>query len=259
MSQVEIVALWAGLLIGVASTVLALVTIVLAISAERRSERVSAQTIKSLQKIETTIERQSQDTGQLIKAAWDKLLGVVGTPSPTLEGSVHEIVAGITAELRTESNSPEVRVALDERLQERLERSISALERVASSSPSGNRDQSDNEIDPRGISSLLDRLSPPALELVRILDEESLHLTYSQYNELLQTDSEIAGALQELRNCDLVIPLTSATHEPVYWFPPWLSKMISPALVMVARGAPNTHSLLRRRLSAVGYPEDSSD
>lgn len=258
MSQVETVALWVSLLIGVASMVLAVVTIVLAISAERRSERVSSQTIQSLQKIETTVERQSQDTGQLIKAAWDKLLGAVGDRPLVPEVSINEIVAGITAELRAERISAVAEGAIDGKFQENIERSVAALERLTSSNQSENVDHNDSTVDLKYISNLLDELSPSALEFVRIMNQENLHLTYSQYKGLLQAGAESSVALRELRDCDLVIPLRSATLEPVYWFPPKLSGIISPALVMISRDAPDIHSRLRRRLSEFGYPEGSS-
>lgn len=77
MTDVEKVALWIGLLSGAISIALSLVAIVFAILVDKRAKDVSDQTIKSLQKIESAVERQSDDTRELIKAGWDKMLGTV--------------------------------------------------------------------------------------------------------------------------------------------------------------------------------------
>ena len=74
MADVDKIALWAGLISSIVSIVLSIVAIVVAILVNSRSEKVSDQTIKSLQKIESSIERLSGDTSGLIKGAWDTML-----------------------------------------------------------------------------------------------------------------------------------------------------------------------------------------
>lgn len=75
MSDVEKIALWVGLISSIVSIVLSIVAIVFAGIVDRSARNVSAQTIKSLQKIESYVERLSSDTTGLIKAGWDRMLG----------------------------------------------------------------------------------------------------------------------------------------------------------------------------------------
>ena len=87
----------------IAGIVLSIVAIVFSILVDRRSSKVSDQTIQSLQKIESTVEHLSSDTRELIKAGWDKMLGSVDrAPSNAAEVSAKQIAEGIVAELRSE-------------------------------------------------------------------------------------------------------------------------------------------------------------
>ena len=70
--------------------------------------QVNYQTIKSLQKIESTVERLSEDTLNLIKAGWDKMLGGFGdAPGSSRdeedeEREDREIASGLTDEAKAE-------------------------------------------------------------------------------------------------------------------------------------------------------------
>src|SRR5215472_12657649 len=100
MSQVDSVALWAGLLSSIVGITLSLVAIVFTWAVNQRSSQVNDAMIKSLQKIESTMEHQAEETTNLIRVAWEKLLGNVGesnviespvTDEATAEGAIEEI------------------------------------------------------------------------------------------------------------------------------------------------------------------------
>jgi mannose/fructose/N-acetylgalactosamine-specific phosphotransferase system component IIC len=59
MTDVEKIALWVGLIASIVSIVLSVVAIVFARIVDKSAREVSAQTIKSLQKIESYVERLS--------------------------------------------------------------------------------------------------------------------------------------------------------------------------------------------------------
>jgi hypothetical protein len=151
MGEVEKVALWAGLLASVVSTVLSIVAIWFAVHVNSRSESVSDQTIKSLQKIESFVQRLSEDTSGLVKAAWDKMLGTF-QPSETIGSKsgaavAKEVASGLTAELKTEieeETDPNEKVSAAE-LKERYEKVLGlwekALENQILSTPGRSRAQ----------------------------------------------------------------------------------------------------------------------
>src|SRR3954464_15733564 len=101
MGEVERVALWVGLIASVAGIVLSIVAIWFAREVDTRSAAITKQTIQSLQKIESTVERQSKDTQELIKAAWDAMLGGMGQPqtpapsSPAQAGATQRLASGL--------------------------------------------------------------------------------------------------------------------------------------------------------------------
>src|SRR5258706_16016557 len=97
MTDVEKIALWVGLFASIVSIVLSFVAIAFAILVDRGARAVSGQTIKSLQKIESDVQRQSDDTRELIKAGWDKMLIGVDKelqPKP-FDTSPKDLAAGI--------------------------------------------------------------------------------------------------------------------------------------------------------------------
>jgi len=88
LTQLETVGLWAGLLSAVVSVVLSLVAIFFARDVDRRSIEISNQTIRSLQTIQSTVQRLSEDTGGLIKVAWERMLGTMGAQSAQADGDL---------------------------------------------------------------------------------------------------------------------------------------------------------------------------
>src|SRR5579872_612279 len=98
MNEVDHIALWAGLISSIVGIVLSILAIISSILSNIRLEKVTDQTVKSLQKIESDVERISEETSGLIKAGWERMLGTMGaTPPPT---SAKEIAAGLTDEIR---------------------------------------------------------------------------------------------------------------------------------------------------------------
>ena len=71
--------LWAGLIASIAGIVLSVAALIFGVWVNNRATEVRDQTIKSLQKIESAVERLSEDTRGLINAGWDKMLGGFGT------------------------------------------------------------------------------------------------------------------------------------------------------------------------------------
>ena len=69
------VATWTGVFSSVVSIVLSVVAILFARDVDRRSMEVNNQTIRSLETIQATVQRLSDDTGGLIKMAWERMLG----------------------------------------------------------------------------------------------------------------------------------------------------------------------------------------
>lgn len=146
MSQVETVAMWAGLIASIAGIVLSVAALVFGVWVNNRATEVSDQTIRSLQKIESAVERLSDDTRNLIKAGWDKMLGSVENLSAPQRAEAEdaederqpatEIASGLAQEARADLGltgerpsggavSPEL-VQRFERVLENLEQSMAA-------------------------------------------------------------------------------------------------------------------------------------
>src|ERR1700737_1894513 len=103
LTQLETVGLWAGLLSAVVSVVLSLVAIFFARDVDRRSIEISNQTIRSLQTIQATVQRLSEDTGGLIKVAWERMLGTMGAQAPQIDNNLQGLLAGLLAEFREDA------------------------------------------------------------------------------------------------------------------------------------------------------------
>jgi hypothetical protein len=254
LTQVETVALWTGLLAGVVSIVLSVVAILFAHNVDQRSSEVSNQTIRSLESIQSTVERLSADTGGLIKVAWDRMLvGAIGATSPEADTDLRAAMSGLLAELRQEVGE----VAPGTEL-ERL--TVEAGDRV--------RDGSDSEEPTRrptgafnAAARSIESLSPISTELLRALTDEHAHLTRAQYKRL-RANPGLKLALEELRARDLVVPLAgrneSDEEETVYWLAPWFHDVIGPALVFTGHERPtdNEAAHVHAALREVGYFDD---
>lgn len=181
MSQVELVALWAGLLSSVVGIVLSVVALVFTWVVNRRSERISDHTIQSLQKIESTVANLSESTTGLIKAAWDKMLGSFGSVDDSRRvGHAREAAAGVAAEIRQEladEASGKPATSAKDKV-DRVETVLAQLEHLL---PSRRSAFSDGSLLEYVLSELRTR-SPEARELFSAL--KFRHLTKKQYDSL---------------------------------------------------------------------------
>lgn len=259
MTDVEKIALWVGLLSSVVSIVLSVIAIIFARIVDKNARDVSEQTIRSLQKIETYVERMSSDTTGLIKAGWDRMLGSVAIPPSADENiSAKELAAGLMAELRdqlgssdgdvgNERMSSEPRQAVEEAMRG-LRSSLEAQLRVpkASTRPSEALDD---------VMERLRALSPEARGLATFL-ANGRHLTSAEVKKLMK-DSDLSAAISELRDSGLLVPLEgySSTGKTiaVYYFPPAVSKTIRAALLMMPDLDDQLFGLVMSELKKVGY------
>lgn len=252
MNEVESVALWVGIFAGIAGIVLAVVAIWFARSVDDRAKRVSDQTIRSLQKIETKVEGLSDDTINLIKVGWDRMLGQVGSENATQDpkGSAETLVGGMTAELEARIGEEgdlskeelEKFIALLEDIEAPLASQIAALSHAGSSA--GMMDH---------ILRSLKSLSAEAQELVGHL--HTTHLSRDEYTQLLASD--IGASLIELREEGLLVPLKgfspAGEDNPVYYFPPTIVNELRAALNFLPENPPEVSSNVFRELLKAGY------
>jgi hypothetical protein len=210
-----------------------------------------------LQKIESAVERLSDDTRNLIKAGWDKMLNGVGAQANDEEGreSERRIASGLAEEARADlglngegSDLPNegvtpTQVQKIERVLENLEQSLEA--------------QLKNFHPRRGKTGLIDQLlerlddlSPEALALLTII-ASSHHLERKQYQRLAKNPS-LAKAIRELRKEGFLVPLSGV---PVYWLPPSMGKQIKAATLLMPEQDPNTNTEVRKELARIEYPD----
>ena len=256
MSQVELVALWAGLIASIAGIVLSIVAITFSILVDRRSSKISDHTIQSLQKIESTVERLSSDTRELIKAGWDKMLGNFSGESPEAPAEIraNEISAGIVSELRSElkslanESSEKAPSAKDiEGMIRNLETSLTTqLSDLAASRRPG--EQLDRAL------MKLTKLSPPAKVLLGEISKAGRHISRDEYNVLLKTPLE--GPLKELREIGAIIPVVhhaKGQDIPCYYFPPFAAPAIRGAIPLLEKPAESTIHDVRKELAKIRY------
>lgn len=257
MGQIETVALWAGLVGSVVSVVLSLVAIWFAVQVERNSRAVSDQTVRSLQKIETEVERLSGDTRELIKAGWDKMLGAVHPEGIHLSeiAGAKEVAAGVVAELRSDLasltkqvNTPDEEANI-KALLKRLETTLSAhiMAEVRADGPAVSLEHAMGMIGP---------LSP----LAKALATEIIpcHLTRKQYRAL--ATGPIGSAVAELRESGVLVPVVGYNEEdkeiPVYYFPSTLAKTLKAVLPTMSPPHEEVRRTARNELERVGYSKE---
>jgi hypothetical protein len=265
VSQVEVVALWAGLIASIAGIVLSIAALVFGVWVNNRATQVNDQTIKSLQKIESTVERLSEDTRNLIKAGWDKMLVGFGDSTGSIkddeeeEKSDREIASGLTEEAKVElglidqhkdsqSRSTKEELQQIDQVLNRLQETLQAQLRNASL-----RGKTGRSTDL--MMGKISALSSKAQALLRSV-APSWHLTRDQYIKLRH--SPISTALLELRKAGLLVPLSG--HEdagekiPVYWLPPGTSRRIKAALELISEPPVDIRETVEKELQNVGYP-----
>jgi hypothetical protein len=255
MSQVDTVALWAGLISSIAGIVLSIVAMWFAIWVNDRSTEVNNQMIKSLQKIESSVERVSADTRELISAAWKKMLGDIGQdgePEADDVGEPEQISGGIASELKSElteglSNSAGPRIESIERTLKDLQETLAAQLRDRTST--GRSESLD------GLVRKVNGLPADAQALLLIL-VNGRHLDRSQYIAASQ-DSELGPAVQALRSAGLLVPLAGWNEEseriPVYYLAPGRQRRIKVAMQLTKDVPRDVVNRILEALGGIGY------
>ncbi|HYI65415.1 MAG TPA: hypothetical protein VEW95_00665 [Candidatus Limnocylindrales bacterium] len=195
----ELMGLWVGLVASIVGIVLSIVAMVFAFAVDQRSRTVTNQTIQSLQKIETTVERMSSDTEGLVKAAWDKLLlgGQHGTAVPTADVQTPSATVSPESAALGGQGRP---------------RSLSRVDMVMAQ---------------------LANVSPAAVELARLL-ARGRHLTHKEYHQLRDEGDYFAHALKDLRDVGLLVELKHEGEiDPVFWFPSGAVDHVLPAATLL--------------------------
>jgi hypothetical protein len=262
LSGVESVGLWTGIIVGVASVVLALVAIYFSLEVDRRSAQTAASTIKALERIDGAVQGQSRDTRDLIKVGWERMLGNVGSGaplSPTDDEGIKEIAAGLAAEIRAglaqdvaatgaEDLSGESSRAASEAINE-LRETLESQLRTAQSRPG---DEVQFWIDQ------ITRLSEEAQAVLRLLARQS-HITAAQMRKLQSDPDGIRDELHELRRGGFLVPLEGYDRERkktlVYWLPPGKVRALRAALTMLPEPNTDYGSFAESVLEDAGYPD----
>jgi hypothetical protein len=258
MSQVESVALWAGLISSIVGIVLSIVAIVFTWVVNRRADKISDHTIQSLQKIESAVEGLSSNTNELIKAAWDKMLGNVtaqhsDAPTAIADRDRRELAAGIAAEIKEELGLLEGSPMVDPETFSRVEQSLERLE-VAVQTSTAVRTKANR------FSELIDMLlptlrqiSPEAFELIAAIRNK--HLTASQYRSLRA--SVLGHAVAELRDTGLLSPHVGYDQHQkesrVYFIPNGLHRVIDAAISLLPPSSEEIKLGVNKELIRIGY------
>lgn len=259
MSQVDTAAVWIGLVAGIVSTVLAIVAMTFTFMVDRRSRDINDQMIKSLQKIESSVEGVAASTTNLIKVAWERMLprAVHDSPQDVAEAdeSVRAIAAGMAAELRAELG-PQAKQDGQEAI-EKLENAMKRLERTVGAQLSSSTQPPVNSAERFvRLQTQLERLSPLAREVARQLAHSSQHLTRAQYGALRH--GELGEALVELQRNAILGPLKGTDADgssiPVYYLPPGTHRFVVPVLAMMDPIPRQFRDKVRHALLEIEYP-----
>jgi hypothetical protein len=269
MSELIAVATWIAVLAGVVGITLSVVAIWFSFRVEAASRRVSEAMIRSLQKIESSVERSSADTQDLIKVGWNRIFNGSGI-SPAVEldearqsmddSNIKLIAAGLAEELRSElapANGASSGSLNEDRVVQRVTDAIQAQLRVNRPLVAQN---SANRVEKWA--KILAQLSPLSYALVKYLGDFG-HLSRQQYERLLSGSEDIRDALNELRKAGLLVPLSGQKEgespaTPVYWFPPGEKTNLRIAYDLVSRDSRRWQKELVAPLRKAGYINDNS-
>lgn len=267
MSQLIDVATWIAVIAGVMGIVLAIVAIWFTFAVDRRSRNVTEQMIKSLQRIESSVERSSADTQGLIKVAWDRMLGDVAAPEskavtePELDRrtdvQLEQLMAGLTAEVRSElASRREESPALPDvdEIVRRVTEAVQAQFNISRSETGSASSQINDWLN------RLRTLSPAALELIRYLGAFG-HLTRQQY-ERLAAHPRYSTVVEELRKIGALSPFVSTVEpeetQPVYWFSRSVGDNLRIAFDLLDPNFREERASLGNVLKEIGYINESS-
>lgn len=258
LSTVEVVALWTGLFASIVGVVLAIVSILFTRSVETRSSKLNTDMIQTLQKIESAVERSTDDTANLIKVAWDRMLPnmeteAVESGSNTTEHEfAKEIAAGVASELRSElatASKSDSQVADLDAIVRKLQRTV---ERQLETGTDGTKGTINETLRARVKSA-----SPTTRALLSAIFKGG-HLTRDQYKALREGDLSVS--LDGLRRRGLLVPLsTRLSNEPVYWIAPDVDRDALKAFMSMYESSNEAMDYVRRELASVGYPKPSDD
>jgi hypothetical protein len=259
MSDVDKVALWTGLIGSVVGIVLSIVAIILSIVSNNRATAVNDQTIKSLQKIESAVERLSDDSRTLIKAGWDKMLGNVDHPQEqhqeiipveSIGAQEHDLPSVTSTDLEAE-NTSSAESNSDDRFAA-LESKLEALQRLAPTRTRYGDRQSTPTQSVDALTSILSTLSPRAQALFDVVSR-SRHLEEDQLEALEASD--LGPEISELRKAGLIVRLLGqGPNKPtVYWLPNKYTRVAAVATQLAPRIAPSLLDEVRTELKKFGY------
>jgi hypothetical protein len=256
MGEVEHVAVWVGLFVGIASIALSVVAIVFTFVVNQRADQVSDATVKALQTIQDDVKSLKDDTRELIKDAWYRMLPVgpgagietnEGLPEQPEQAGTDAASPKETGRKGGEGNRTTTEAPGVEELIRDLQESVAKLQR--SSRPTFVR-----TLD------LVTALSTEAQDLARRLLVHG-YLTVKQYQALMGTPLGVASG--ELRESRLITRLRSRARpegEPpessviVYWFPTAQhAAEVRRALRLVPEAPADIQARVARYLRRVGY------
>jgi hypothetical protein len=260
--EAETIALWVGLISGIVSIVLSIVAIVFSILVNNRSASITDKTIQSLQKIESEVDRSSSDTRDLIKAAWDKMIGNMNGPTEISNQNFayKEIVSGLAAELKAELNNnqdgkPEAQTTPQEQI-DKLNGLLVSLEQSLESQLEAQSSLSSKGTSTDKVLNNLSSLSPHAQALARAILPR--HLSLNEYRKLVRSP-KLSEVITELRTHGLIVPLKGVgddgKKEPVYYYPPSLAKPVRTAFLLVPKQDAEIQELITDELKRIGYFE----
>ena len=233
-----------------------------AVDEEEPHPAVTEQTIKSLQKIESAVERLSIDTRELIKTGWDRMLGSVSTSQPGERDGTSELAAGIAAELKAEF-TPLIRAtdqAQQESLQQRLAEALQTLESSLRSMSQGESSVLSRSVAIDTLRSRVESLSGQGLALLNGILSGQRHIEPQQYREL--RDGPLGAALREVRRAGLLVPVVAVGRSnddpPVYFLPGLATRYLPAVLSLVPLPAQPAQDRVRDELQRIGYSDDTA-
>jgi hypothetical protein len=231
---------WTGVFSSVVSIVLSVVAIVFARDVDRRSMEVNNETIRSLETIQATVQRLSDDTGGLIKMAWERMLGSVALPSTVpsrSDGQLEGTLSGLLGEFRQDASELAYGAAIEKLAHDMGER----MHRAASQRKGDEADSAPRSWAFNSVVAAIEMMSPLAIEFLRHLDRGQ-PLTRDQFRRL-KRDPELAAAIDELRDRDVLMPFQKrgpGGEETFYRIAPWFQDVIGPALVFTGHETAST-------------------
>jgi hypothetical protein len=182
------------------------------------------------------VPRLSDDTGGLIKVAWERMLGSMARPAPGADADLQGLLSGLLGEFRQDVTELPPGPSVDQLTKGVAER----LRRAATQGLGGGREGQLNGWAFNTAVEAIESLPPLAIELVRYL-ERGQHLTRQHCWEL-RRDPELATALDELRDRDLLVPFQhrgAHREDAVYGLAPWFRAVVGPALVFTGHETPS--------------------